>query len=156
MNIKTWRKLFPVFSLSLLSLSLKAQDATVVPTPEIKATLDSTMFRGSFDLATYINNQKKWTGKEVVLRGFCVGSREISDEKNDNFILLELDDPFPYNKISVVISEVDADALNFSRYQYHQKALLIKGKLEKSKKFKDEFGNPRLVIYIKKIEQIKF
>jgi hypothetical protein len=89
-------------------------------------------------------------------KGFCLGSREITDEKNGNFILLELDDPFPYNKISVIVKEIDADALNFSRYQYHQKALVVKGKLEKSKQFKDEFGNPRLVIYIKKIEQIKF
>jgi hypothetical protein len=154
MNIKTWRKLLTVLALFVLSLSLKAQDATAAP--EIKTTLDSTLFRGSFDLATYINNQKKWTGKEVTLKGYCVGSREITDEKSGNFILLELDDPFPYNKISVIIKEADADALNFSRYKYHQKALVVKGKLEKSKQFKDEFGNPRLVIYIKKIEQVKF
>lgn len=156
MNIKTWRKTLPVLLFSLLSLSLKAQDTTPSPTLDIKQTPDSSLFRGSFDLATYINNQKKWTGKEVTLKGFCIGSREITDEKNGNFILLELDDPFPYNKISVIVTEIDADILNFSRYTYHQKALLVKGKLEKSKKFKDEFGNPRLVIYIKKIEQIKF
>jgi hypothetical protein len=67
-----------------------------------------------------------------------------------------LDDAFPNNKISIIITDTNADLLGFSRYQYHQKHLIVKGKLEKSKKFKDEFGNPRLVINIKQLEQLIF
>ncbi len=48
----------------------------------------------------------------VVLRGLCVGSTEIELEKVGSFIILELDDKYPNNKISVIITEADADALN--------------------------------------------
>lgn len=118
--------------------------------------LDSTMLKTAISLDDCIQNQKKLVGKEVVIKGFCVGSTQLEIEKEGALYILELDNNYPNNKVSVIITEEIADAINFSRYKYHQKSLIIKGKLEKSKKFRDEFGNPRLVIFIKEDKQIAY
>ncbi len=144
MKFQFWCNLCLFCCFFTLSAKTVAQDQTTT-----KQAIDSTIVKTAVSLNDCIENQKKMIGKEVVLRGLCVGSTEIELEKVGSFIILELDDKYPNNKISVIITEADADALNFSRYQYHQKQLVVKGKLEKSKKFKDEFGNPRLVINIK-------
>jgi hypothetical protein len=147
MKFQSWRNLFLFSCFFIFSASLLAQN-------QASKTVDSTLLKTALTLNSCIENQKKIIGKEVLLQGLCVGSTEIELEKEGSFYLLELDDNFPNNKISIIVSEADADLLNFSRYTYHQKRLVIKGKLEKSKKFKDEFGNPRLVLNIKNLEQI--
>lgn len=118
--------------------------------------LDTTILKTAFSLDDCIQNQKKLLGKDVIIKGFCVGSTQLEIEKEGIFYILELDNNYPNNKISVIVTEEIADAINFSRYKYHQKTLMIKGKFEKSKKFRDEFGNPRFVIFIKEESQISY
>ena len=116
--------------------------------------VDSTLLSSALTLPNCVENAKKYIGKDIILNAKVVSSREITIDKDKVFFLLELDDLFPNNKISILISEVDADALGFSRFIYHQKKVLIFGKLEKNKKLRDEFGNPRLVIRLTKMSQI--
>ena len=116
--------------------------------------VDSTLLSSALTLTNCVENAKKYIGKDIILNAKVVSSREITIDKDKIFFLLELDDLFPNNKISVLINEAEADALGFSRFIYHQKKVLIFGKLEKNKKFRDEFGNPRLVIRLDKMSQI--
>lgn len=118
--------------------------------------LDSTLLKSALTLDGCIQNQKKLIGKEVVITGFCVGSTQLEIEKEGLMYILELDNNYPNNKVSIIVTEEIADLINFSRYQYHQKTLIVKGKLEKTKKIRDEFGNPRLVIFVKQGNQILY
>jgi hypothetical protein len=116
--------------------------------------LDSTVLKTAITLDQCIENQKKLLGKEVLLKGFCVGSTQLEIEKEGALYILELDNNYPNNKVSILVTEETADAIGFSRYKYHQKMLVVRGKLEKSKKLKDDFGNARIVLFIKAESQI--
>jgi hypothetical protein len=115
---------------------------------------DSTMVKDAITPEICVQSGKKYLGKDVTLACTVVGSREITLEKAANYILLEANERFPLNKVSILISEGVADETNFSRFKLHSKKVLIKGKVEKVKSFKDDFGNPRLVIYLKDPKQI--
>ena len=116
--------------------------------------VDSTLLKSALSLTDCVQNAKKYVGREVLLNCTIVSSREITLDKDKLFYLLELGEFFPNNKVSVLISEQEAESLGFSRFIYQQKKVLVSGKLEKNKKFKDEFGNARLVIVLKNLEQI--
>lgn len=140
----------------LFTLVIASATNAQSPQTNIANQIDSLIWNTALSTDACIINQKKFTGKEIQLKGLCVGSTEVTTEKDGAYYILEIDQNYPNNKITVRISELDADALNFSRYKYHQKYIVVKGKLEKNKKMRDEFGNPRLVIDVKNLEQIKF
>jgi hypothetical protein len=116
--------------------------------------VDSTLLKSALSLTDCVQNAKKYLGRDILLNCTIVSSREVTLDKDKIFYLLELDDFFPNNKISVLVGEAEAEGLGFSRFIYQQKKVLITGKLEKNKKFKDEFGNARLVIMLKDLRQI--
>ena len=143
MKISTFYRFFAIIFIFSFSQASFAQNK-----------VDSTLLSSALTLTNCVQNAKKYIGKDVILNATVISSREITMEKDKVFFLLELDDLFPNNKVSVLINEEEADALGFSRFIYHQKKVLIFGKLEKNKKFRDEFGNPRLVIRLTKMSQI--
>jgi hypothetical protein len=116
--------------------------------------VDSTLLKSAVSLQDCVQSAKKYLGREVMLNCTIVSSREVTLDKDKLFYLLELDDFFPNNKISVLIGEKEAEELGFSRFIYQQKKALVVGKLEKNRNFKDEFGNARLVIVLKNLNQI--
>ena len=116
--------------------------------------VDSTLLKSALSVGDCVQNIKTHIGKDCILNCTVISSREVILDKNKVFYLLEIDEFFPNNKISVIIGEAEADAIGFSRFIYHQKKVLITGKIEKNKKMKDSFGNPRLVITLKNLNQI--
>jgi hypothetical protein len=116
--------------------------------------VDSTLLKNAVTTINCVENIKKLNKKELYLKCTIVGSQEMTLEKDKLYYLLEADDAFPDTRVCILIAESDADQAEFSRYFYHQKKVLIKGKLVKNKGFRDRFGNPRLVIFVKDLNQI--
>ena len=142
----TMIKLYQFFAISLIFSFQQTNYA--------QNKVDSTLLKSALSVSDCVQNIKKYIGKECLLNCTVVSSREVTFDKDKVFYLLEIDDFFPNNKISVIIGEAEADVLGFSRFIYHQKKVLIRGKIEKNKKIRDEFGNPRLVITLKDLNQI--
>jgi hypothetical protein len=135
---------FTILSLFFVaSVNLKAQ-----------ILMDSSLLKTAITTKECVETPKKFIGKDVVLKCIIIGSSEITMDKDQLVYVLEADERFPDNRVSILITEADADKMNFSRYKYHNRKAIVKGKLVKNKKFKDGFGNPRYTISVSDLDQI--
>lgn len=97
-----------------------------------------------------IDDVAKFVGKDVKLVG-TVKSTYFAEYAKGSPIFLNIDHPFPENKLTVVVFKEDADKLRFARTSYQNRRVQITGRVEQ---YVDEYGKVRPCIHIKKTKQL--
>jgi hypothetical protein len=96
------------------------------------------------------SNAGDYSGKKTAVIGI-VKSTYCAENQENKPIFINLDNPFPDNQMTVYLVDDDVKRMNFDRFYYEGKRVVVTGVI---KQYKDEFGKIRPSIQLTDLSQI--